>query len=173
MLAVTISAFLSLFAVADVQSTLPPKPVVAQLVRDAAEAGRARVEVTLQRSDIVNVVVEALDEHGETLATHTLVPRDKDLFRARMSVRFALDVDAQIHSVKVSAFTVKSTAAKSPVFNTVLSDAIRVNGCTGLCNPTRYECNQICWLMSCASATYSCTEASGCEAVCTCLDCPP
>jgi hypothetical protein len=171
MLSLVVSAVLTL-AVADV-----PAPVTAQLVRDASESGRARVDITLRRSDISEVFVEALDENGVTVDTYTLHPRDKDVFRARMSVRFALDVEAKIRSAKVSAFTVESAAAKTPAFDLFLSKALPMVGCPqadpNFCDPTRNECNLICAMMGCTNAVYSCIdEGGGCVASCSCNLCP-
>ena len=151
------------------------QPVEVHFVRDDSRSGRARVEILLHRTDINEVVVEALDENGDTLGTYALHPWENGNFRALMNLQFGAAVDAHVSAASVTGFTVRSTAAKTQQFKLLLDEAQRVTGCAGSpdCSPTRLECNNLCGAMSCASASYSCQDnGAGCEATCTCLGCP-
>ncbi len=141
-----------------------------QLIRDN-EAGTSHVQVSLKRTDLSEVTVRIYDRDGVALGTYSLYPHEAGGFRSEMSILFPAELSARIDSTRLIGFTSQEPGKKDEIFNTGLLGATRMT-CGGLCNPTRIECSFNCSQRNCTGATYSCTEATGCEAICTCTGCP-
>ncbi|HEX2832497.1 MAG TPA: hypothetical protein VHW00_05760 [Thermoanaerobaculia bacterium] len=124
------------------------------------------MHVSLARGDVREIQVELFDAEGNTLETYDFRPRQGNRYATELNFAFTPAV-GQVSSVRITGVTERQLA-----FDTGRLNATPMS-CTGQCSPTRIECNNSCFLMSCTSAQYSCTDTgSGCEATCTCLGCP-
>lgn len=174
--AVTALCLIAAPVVADpsADSAASTSPATAHLSRDDGKDGRAHVHVSLNRDDIAEVSVELFDREGASLAVYSVAPRVNGRYRSELSVGFAPEIDAKIDRVRVTGFVIKREAGdNAPVFDTGVLGATPMSCAgTGLCNPTRSQCSNDCFVAGCTSATYSCTDqGAGCEATCTCLGC--
>jgi hypothetical protein len=130
------------------------------------------VHVTLKRPDVAELNVEVLTAEGASIASYQVDPLQGGHFRSELTIRFPADVAAKADHVRISGFTLRSNGTREQLFNIGSLGATRMS-CTGMCSPTRIECNNNCAAMSCTSATYSCTDTgAGCEATCICNGCP-
>ncbi|HEY0158126.1 MAG TPA: hypothetical protein VGF28_12650 [Thermoanaerobaculia bacterium] len=146
--------------------------VVAHLAKGEGENARAHVQVQLHRSTVTDVTVELFDADGAVLHTYALKAREGTTYRPVMTVEVAPVFAAAAHSARVTAFSIRSAGEREAVFDTGLLNAVPVTSCTGMCSPTRIQCNNECFCAHCSSAIYSCTEVDNeCVASCTCTDC--
>jgi hypothetical protein len=171
-LCLALSVVIAIPALADVASVDASCSAGAevQLIRDS-ELGTSHVQVSLKRTDLSEVTVRIYDKDGVALGTYSLYPHEAGGFRSELSIVFSPELSAKVDSARVIGFTSQAPGQKDQIFNTGLLGATRMS-CAGLCNPTRIQCSFNCSQRNCTGSTYSCTEASGCEAICTCTGCP-
>lgn len=158
---------LSTFALfAESSAAVPLEGVSAHFAVGEIENAEGHVHVSLSRADLREIHVELFDAEGNSLKMYDFQPRQGNRYATELNFAFTSAV-GKVSSVRITGLTERQLA-----FDTGRLNATPMS-CTGQCSPTRIECNNSCFLMSCTSAQYSCADTgSGCEATCTCLGCP-
>ncbi|HEX2062250.1 MAG TPA: hypothetical protein VHK90_16045 [Thermoanaerobaculia bacterium] len=135
--------------------------------------GGTRVSVSINTPGVMEVKVVAFDDAGEPLGQYVVVP---DYYAgdscADLAVELPPDVEAKVHSVRVSAYSASDRVRKT--FDSgFLHPTQTQGGCHTFCLQARKDCSYSCTTGS-GEAVFSCgpDELGGCWYTCRCCDYP-
>lgn len=136
--------------------------------------GDARVSVSINTAGVTQVKVVAFDEIGTPLGQYSVEPSyyTGDSC-ADVSIDLPGEVDRQVHSVRLVAYTAATDGKNALAFDSGLLHATPMTGCASFCMAARQECSWSCTSGS-GEAVFSCGPdgAGGCTYTCRCCEYP-